>query len=275
MALSLITEVVAYLPGSDLTAAERLVLFAVAERANPDTREAWQSNGGNGKKRWILGEVVGLSATGLRDTLQRLARRELELRVAFGKDKNGRVLYAVYGRQTTFRLPFLPKAPPDGQTSARGDGGPSGRGDAGAPRPDGQTPTPDGRASPFSSASRQQHGRSRQASAEEFVSEATGATAEEADAIVKRIRNERDGIRDMTRFLQHLAKAGDLRRYLTDVRAAAKRAADDADRKIRQSMPMCQHGKAGGDQPHSATGEIRCDACRDIQQFTNPKENRP
>ena len=90
---------------------------------------------------------------------------------------------------------------------------------------------------------------------------ATGATADEAAAIVKRIANERNP-KNLAGFVRHLAGAGDLGQYLTDQRAAAARYADDADRKIRQSMPRCQHGVAGGDQAHTVTGQIRCGTCR-------------
>lgn len=98
-------------------------------------------------------------------------------------------------------------------------------------------------------------------SPEERVREATGATADEAAAIVKRIREERNP-RSLDGFVRHLAASGDLAQYLTDVRAAAVRAADDNDRKIRQGLPRCEHGVAGGTQAHTITGELRCRACR-------------
>ncbi len=98
-------------------------------------------------------------------------------------------------------------------------------------------------------------------SPEALVREATGATADEATAIVKRIAAERNP-KNLAGFVRHLAGAGDLAQYLTDQRAAAARYADDADRKIRQSMARCQHGVAGGDQAHTVTGQIRCGTCR-------------
>lgn len=104
-------------------------------------------------------------------------------------------------------------------------------------------------------------------SPEARVREATGATADEAIAIVKRIREERNP-RSLDGFVKHLAASGDLGQYLTDVRAAAARYADDADRKIRQSQPRCEHGMAGGEQPHSATGHIRCGSCRNRNRAT-------
>lgn len=270
MAISLISEVVAYLPGTDLTSAERLVLFAVAEAANRETREAYQCNGENGKKRWVLAEVVGLSPTGLRDTFQRLARRDLEVRVAFGKDSKGRVLYAVYGRQTTYRLPHLTGRVGDGQTSPRGDGRPSGRGDGVAPTGDGQAPPGDGGASPFSSASRS-YPKSSSSEPRQIVITNTDAKPSEADAVVARIANERNP-RNVGAFVAHLAKSGELQDWVNQARAARIKAdrdsAEVADRKARQGMPQCRHGLAGGDQPHVVTGAIRCRACRDRQQLT-------
>lgn len=109
----------------------------------------------------------------------------------------------------------------------------------------------------FQTSFQQQH-----ASPEEIVSEATGASPEEAAAIVRRIGNERPEIRSMVRFLPRLAEAGELKRYLTDVRAAQIRSDDAADIKVRQGQPACRHGKFGGNQPHSITGVIRCSTCR-------------
>lgn len=104
-------------------------------------------------------------------------------------------------------------------------------------------------------------------SPEERVREATGASAEEAAAIVKRIREERNP-RSLDGFIQRLARDGDLARYLGDVRAAAARYADDNDRKLRQGQPRCEHGVAGGTQNHTVTGLVRCGACRVTQTAT-------
>jgi hypothetical protein len=267
VALSLITEVVAFLPGSDLTTSERLVLFAIADQANADTRMAYQSTG---RKRWVLAEVVGLSATGLRDAFQRLAKRHLEVRVAFGKDSSGRVLYAVYGRQTTYWLPYLTDRVGDGQASPRGDDRPSGRGDGGALPGDGQAPPADGGLSPFSSAARKPL-KSSSSELRQLVMQHTDAKPGEADAVVARIVNERNPQR-LGGFIAHLAKTGELQDWVNQVRAARIKAdreqADVADRKVRQGMRPCDHGMTGGDQPHSFTGEIRCNNCRQARQFS-------
>lgn len=98
-------------------------------------------------------------------------------------------------------------------------------------------------------------------SPEALVREATGATPDEATAIVKRIAAERNP-KNLAGFVRHLAAAGDLAQHLSDIRAAAARLADDTDRKVRLSMPACEHGVAGGAEPHGATGLIRCGTCR-------------
>lgn len=103
MAVQLIAEVLRAVTGSDLTPAERLVLILIAERANAQSREAWSG----GTDRWDLARLAGLSPTGLRAVLQKLAARGHEVRVAHGKDATGRPIFAAWNRQTTYRLPIL------------------------------------------------------------------------------------------------------------------------------------------------------------------------
>lgn len=97
-------------------------------------------------------------------------------------------------------------------------------------------------------------------SPEERVREATGASADEAAAIVKRIREERNP-RSLDGFIRHLATSGDLAQYLTDVRAAAARRAADIERTARQRQPRCPDGITAGAQVDPATGRARCGAC--------------
>ncbi len=137
MAYRLINEVTSYLPhAQDMTAAERLILMLIADRAHEQTREAWPG----GTIGWDLQRLAGMSATGFREALQRLAHRGMEVRVQRGVDKHGQPLFAYRGVQTTYRLPaLLPKG--DGQAS------PSEKGDVQAPKGDGQAPEGDGQAS--------------------------------------------------------------------------------------------------------------------------------
>jgi DNA-binding transcriptional regulator YhcF (GntR family) len=105
--------------------------------------------------------------------------------------------------------------------------------------------------------------QNQQASAsspEDRVRESTGATADEAAAIVKRIREERNP-RSLDGFVRHLAASGDLGQYLTDVRAAAARSAADIERTARQRQPRCPDGITAGTQVDPTTGRARCGAC--------------
>jgi len=106
MAWQLSQEVTNYLAsgtGRDLTPAERLVLYVIAENASergPNARRAWDTDG------WNLSTIIGVSR--LRQVLERLSSRGLECRVSHGEDSRGRPIYAHKGRQTTYVLPALP-----------------------------------------------------------------------------------------------------------------------------------------------------------------------
>ncbi len=261
MAVSLITEVMTFCVGTDITPTERYILVAIAEQANAKTRQAWQESGENGRRRWVLAEQVGLSPTGLRDALQRLAKRGLEVRVPLTKDASGRVVYAVYGRQTTYRLPDLPTRPGDAQPSPRGDGRPSGPGDGQTLPPDGQTLPPDGQPSPYPSVSRQSPNSGHAREPRHIVMDNTDAKPSEADAVVTRIVNEVNP-RSVGGFLVHLAKSGDLQTYVGEVRAAAVKA-DLVDANARRkAKPECGHGVPGGAELHPTSGEPWCPQCR-------------
>jgi len=103
MGIRLIVEVFDHAP-ADVTSAELVVLLAVAEQVNDDTRE-WTPEKGLVLRR------SRLSPTGLRDVFQRLAERGLEVRVplstiATGK-RAGKAVYSYTGRRTRFHLPHL------------------------------------------------------------------------------------------------------------------------------------------------------------------------
>lgn len=263
MAVSLVSEVVAYIAGNgDVTMGERLALMLIAERANANTREAWQSTR---EKRWVLGELVGVGENGLKSILQRLAKRGLEVRVAIGKDKNGKIMYAVKGHQTTYRLPTFPgvttppKEPYGGVTTPNG----------GVYTPNGGVTTP-----PFSLLSRHASKSMHAREPWQIVIENTDAKPEEAKAVAIRIISERNP-RNPGGFIVTLARSGELSRYLTEHRAAQAKAdrqeADAADRQARRGLPRCDHGEVGGELPHSVTGEIRCSKCRKIQQLNETR----
>lgn len=102
-------------------------------------------------------------------------------------------------------------------------------------------------------------------SPEDHVREQTGATADEAAAIVKRIREERNP-RSLTGFVRHLAASGDLAQYLTDVRAAAARQAQEIERTRLQRQPRCKDGITAGAEINPSTGRARCQACHSRSQ---------
>lgn len=114
----------------------------------------------------------------------------------------------------------------------------------------------------------------QQQSPQQLVMSKTDAKPEEADAVVARIVNERNPT-SVGGFLGHLAKVGELQDWVNQVRSARikidRDQADVADRKMRQSLPRCHHGMAGGELPHSETRAIRCKQCRDIQRLNERK----
>jgi len=105
MAWQLSAEVTRFLltpAAQGLGQSERVVLYALAERANDDGRHArlaWDSSD------WTLETLVGV--THLKFVLRRLADHGLDVRVQRGTDATGRPIYAYKGRQTTYRLPEL------------------------------------------------------------------------------------------------------------------------------------------------------------------------
>lgn len=102
MAWQLVSEVAAFLnsPGAEpLTSSERLALMLIAERANVTTRRAWESSG------WSLGRTLGVDRP--RKVLEKLASRDLEVRVRVGMDAKGKPVFAFKGTSVTYCLPFL------------------------------------------------------------------------------------------------------------------------------------------------------------------------
>lgn len=119
MSIKLVTEVLDCAPHS-LSLGETLLLVVIAESANTVTRECWPG----------LPELLSRTRTtesGLRRIMQRLADRDLEVRIPIGKDSLGRPVFARKGQQTRYRLPEFPprlggttvppKTPPLGGTT--------------------------------------------------------------------------------------------------------------------------------------------------------------
>ncbi len=87
------------IPAGLLSAGERAVLLELADFARDATREAFPGMA-------ELARCVDMTPQGVKKALQKLATKGLEVRVPFGKDANGRPLYAHSGRQTTYLLPI-------------------------------------------------------------------------------------------------------------------------------------------------------------------------
>lgn len=124
MSWKIVSEVLDHAPAS-LSPAERLVLVALAEWSTEPDRKCW-------RPVEQLQQRTGLSPSGLRATLGRLAAQGLDPRVPLSVTDTGRRVYSRTGRTTTYRVPQLD--PPGGcscqQCRASGDASVSPGGDA-------------------------------------------------------------------------------------------------------------------------------------------------
>ncbi|MDF2708149.1 MAG: hypothetical protein K0R62_3801 [Nonomuraea muscovyensis] len=85
--------------GRDITGLQRAVALEIADDANDKTRESLVP-------LEVLARWTGAKdAVVVRNALKRLAAAGWEFRVPIGKGRDGRVLYAVPGMRTTFRVP--------------------------------------------------------------------------------------------------------------------------------------------------------------------------
>lgn len=104
MSYTLVAEVLDHAP--EMTAAERLVLVAIAEQARSKSRECAMETAA------LTRRTGGLDPSNIRKALRRLAVRGLEVRVAVGTDRRGQPVYAHRGHVPRYRLPSFP--PRDG-----------------------------------------------------------------------------------------------------------------------------------------------------------------
>jgi hypothetical protein len=106
----LVGEVVQWLltpAGADLSQAERVVLFTVAERSNPETREMWRHKADRESLYERIRRVTGMEEKSLGNVFGRLAKRGLDVRVPTGVNKRGQPTFANCGHSTRFRLPVF------------------------------------------------------------------------------------------------------------------------------------------------------------------------
>jgi hypothetical protein len=105
MGARLVREVIRTMPAT-IKPTERLLIILLAADLPDSTREGQYADG-----RSVTGldalrrDLGGLSATGVRALLQRLASIGFEMRVPISKDGTGRLGYVAPGRPTTYRIP--------------------------------------------------------------------------------------------------------------------------------------------------------------------------
>lgn len=100
-----------------MTAAERLVLVAIAEKTRTKAREVVGIDVATLSRR-----TGGLDPSNIRAALRRLASRGIEVRVEVGRDRRGRPVYAHRGQAPRYRLPSFP-VPPGCRCSSCPEGG--------------------------------------------------------------------------------------------------------------------------------------------------------
>jgi hypothetical protein len=88
------------LPPGLLTAGERLLVLELADICGDDTREGWP---GIAK----LATLTDMSGRSIQQTLNRVGKKWIELRVPLGRNDDGKVYYAHAGRRTVYRFPVL------------------------------------------------------------------------------------------------------------------------------------------------------------------------
>lgn len=104
MGVKLMVEVLDHAP-DDATPAERLLLVALAEKADDQTRRVIWARGEN--PRDVLQRRLGTSDSGLRKVMARLAARGCDPRVPLAIDRHGRPVYAHEGAAAEYVVPVL------------------------------------------------------------------------------------------------------------------------------------------------------------------------
>jgi len=284
MGVRLIREVLDHAP-ADLTPAERLLLVVLAENANDTTREAWPGMD-------VLAHRTGLTPDGVSKVLFRLARRGLEVRVPLCTDRRGRLVFAVRGRRTTYRLPgFHEREVPTRDSKATAPSVEVVRSDVRTTietrkaRPRSDHSNLNGRTAVFErsdhgrplvgppsdpspqepSRNPQQHTSAR--TLEQIIRAHTDATVAEAAAVVALIQGEKRPL-SLGGLLRTLATGGELPDWVARVRDRQNRGDVRAALAELRSKPPCEHGDPGGDRPHPTSGEPLCPLCRAQQRLS-------
>ena len=101
MGYRLYREIRDYAP-LDWTPTERLVALMIADDAGEETRKSWI------KLPELMARTGVRTESGIRQALQRLAKRGYEFRVPIAKGKDGRSVFAVKGHSLDFIVPPMP-----------------------------------------------------------------------------------------------------------------------------------------------------------------------
>ena len=107
MSVALVKEVFNHAP-AELTPLERLVLLAIAEKAQDGDREDVEARVSYPSME-VLTHWTGKSPGAVRAALRRLEGRGYKVRVPCGTDHAGRPVYAYPGRATRYRVPRFPR----------------------------------------------------------------------------------------------------------------------------------------------------------------------
>lgn len=253
MGYELVEEVLDHAP--TMSPAEGLVLIAIAE----ETR--WPGEVRDISSSTMTRRTRGLSQSGIRKALSRLAARGVEVRVPLGQGEDGRPYYSVPGRSPAYRLPRFP-APegcecvrcqePKGGAQSRLEENPQVT-EGGTPvppseqggttvheggttgRPGGTRGTPGGTTVPPTPS---HPGDPSLSGPERKVMSAVDATVDETREIIRLIKRENQP-RSLAAYVARMADNGDLDDLLARVRAEA------AQRTARPSTPLAPEPDPG------------------------------
>ena len=261
-----------------------LVVIAEAaqdvDRPGCPAREAYPSMA-------TLARRTGAAPTSVRSALQRLAERELEVRVSLTTDSTGRPVYAFRGRATRYRLPHLRPAGDGNDATAPSTGtdddlsSPSTRGrrrqvvvepttgrrdgdEVSSPyrkKPEGTSPQPPEMPSPSVEGLADDRVRGHRSWAA-AVDAARDSGVDEADveAVAARAITDPETVSAPSRLRAAPAYVAHLATTVRTERLTA--AADRVHTLTRPGNPECPHGEPGGATLLPSTGRPRCPVCR-------------
>lgn len=268
MGYELYREVLNHAPPNIGTPA-RLLLAVIADAANDKTREAFPGMP-------LLSHRTGLGPDAIRKALRRLAEVGLEVRVPMRKDKTGVPVYATNGHRAVYRIPPLAHRSQPGEAVTNvpplDDATPSeavtnvppfaGKGVTFVPQRQDVRHAKAGRSSPPSPHEPSENSSSSARARTRALSN-LGATADEEEKIIERVRKTNGSIGNMTAYLAALGRTSDLAALLASVRSEAESAGRLAviEEAKRHGAP-CPHGQPGGAVQHPETQEPLCPLCR-------------